>query len=782
VSALFLMALAAGAARGQNTAPTITDIADQTAESGITSRPFGFAVGDAETPAANLTVTASSGTTALVPNSGIALGGSGANRTITLTPVSGQTGASLITVTVSDGQLTASDSFNLVVTLPSKLFIAYLHPQLNAITTASGSSTLKLAGDETSATVFVQYSNLSSPKVGMHIHGPADPSVNGNAQILFDMDIDPQPDGSYLWVFPSDPTQRQQTVGWIKNGQTYLNVHTSNYPNGEIKGFFAPANGSISFTKPPPVPVVSPGPPTAPEASRFLAQATFGPTDEDIAALQTMYLTSWIQSQLREPPTYLKPILDERRAYGEAIGLNQFDDAWWFAALRGRDQLRQRVAFALSEILVVSQQHAVLQNQPLCLAGYYDVLLRDAFGNFRTLLEDVTLHPAMGLYLDMRGNKKADPTKGTNPNENYAREINQLFSIGLQQLHPDGSIKLDQYGLPIPTYDQNVIIGFARVFTGWNWHQTRQPPSLSPSPNYLDPMTLIPTYHETGLMPGQTYSKLLLNGVTLPPNQTGEQDLKAALDNIFNHPNVGPFISKQLIQRLTDSNPSPGYVYRVARVFDGYRGNDADGHPSGPRGDLGAVVTAILMDYEARSPVFLTMPGYGKLREPLLRTTAVIRAFNPTSTSGYFKMNQTDGQLGQTPLRSPTVFNFFEPGYVQPGVIAVANLVSPEFQITNESSLINCDNFIRDGIYNGWKAGLRDIRLNPTNLTPLAGGSNPTALIERVNLLLMAGQMPDAMKSRILTEVKTISAGDTLARARAAIHLTATSAQFAVQR
>jgi uncharacterized protein (DUF1800 family) len=775
-----ILALGATSAPAQNTAPTISSIADQTAEQGVASAAFAFTVDDAQTAAGNLLVLANSSNQALVPDSGIVLGGSGADRTITITPAANQTGACVITVTVSDGQLSASSAFNLVVTLPSQLFIAYLHPQPSAITTASGSATLRLAGDEQSATIFVQYNNLSSPKASMHISGPADPNTNGSAGIIFDMDIPPQGDGSYLWVFPTDATQRQQTVGWIKNGQTYLNVNTSNYPNGEIKGFFSPADGSITFTKPAPVPAASPGPPTANEAARFLTQATFGPTEQDITDLQHMYLTTWIQAQMQEPPTYLKPLLDERKANGDSIGLNEFDDAWWFAALRGRDQLRQRVAFALSEIMVVSQQHAVLQSQPYCLASYYDTLLRDAFGNFRTLLQDVTLHPAMGVYLDMLGNKKADPDLGTNPNENYAREVNQLFTIGLQQLWPDGSIKLDEYGLPIPTYNQDVVMGFARVFTGWNFHQTANPPSLNPAPNYLLPMTLIPANHEQGLMPGQTYSKLLLNGVTLPPGQTGDQDLAAVLDNILNHPNLGPFISKQLIQHLVTSNPSRGYIYRVSRVFDGYRRGDRDGSPSGVRGDLGAVVTAILMDYEARDPSFITQSGYGKVREPLLRNTAIIRAFNPTSKSGYWKMNQTDGELGQTPLRSPTVFNFFEPGYVQPGVIAKAGLLSPEFQITNDATVINCANFMRDGIYNGWKSGVRDIRISFDRERAVASGTTPQALIDRVNLLLMAGQMPPAMQSRIMTELKTTT--NTLTRAQAAIHLTATSAQFAVQR
>jgi uncharacterized protein (DUF1800 family) len=387
----------------------------------------------------------------------------------------------------------------------------------------------------------------------------------------------------------------------------------------------------------------------------------------------------------------------------------------------------------------------------------------------------------MGLYLDMRGNRKANLTTGTNPNENYAREILQLFSIGLNKLHPDGTLQLDQFGLPMPTYDQNVVIGFARVFTGWDWHQSGTI-ITNPPANYIDPMTLIPSRHETAAMPGQTYSKLLLNGATLPPNRTGDQDLKDALDNIFNHPNCGPFLARQLIQRLVTSNPSPGYVYRVARAFDGYRGTDPDGSPSAPRGDLGAVVRAILTDYEARSTTFLNTPGYGKLREPLLRNTAVIRAFNATSASGEWRVVQTDASLLQTPLRAPTVFNFYEPDYTNPGYIAAAGLVSPEFQITSETTAITTANFMRDGIYNGWSSSVtnRDIKINPTAEQALAG--NPTALVERVNQLLMAGQMPAQMKTIIVNQVNTVAASDTLQRARVAIHLTATSPQFCTQR
>jgi len=770
-----------------NTAPTISDMPNQTGESGAASLPIAVAVADAESAPTSLGLTATSNNAALIPASGLLFGGSGANRTLTFTPAAGSTGTATITVNVSDSLLSASDTFVITVTAPTKLFIASMRPQLGTITQASGSSTLRLAGDEMSASVRYNFSNLGSPKVAAHVHGPADPGADGSAGILFDLDVDQQPDGSYLWTFPADPVQREQLVGWIKGGQTYINVHSSTYPNGEIKGFYALANGSVEFKKPadpPPLPAgaLDPGTMTGNEAVRFLIQSTYGPNDAEIANAIQLGVNAWIDDQMTRPPTQMKPILDERMAAGQTLVLANLWEAWWRVSLTGEDQLRQRVAFALSQIFVISQNSSVLNERYQGVANYYDLLLKDAFGNFRTLLEDVTLSPAMGVYLDMRGNRKGNPATGTIPNENYAREVLQLFSIGVNKLHPDGTLKLDQFGLPTPTYDQNVVIGFSRVFTGWDWYYPGTTVPNPYNPDYINPMKLIASRHETGLMPGQTYSKLLLNGVTLPPNRTGDQDLKDALDNIFNHPNVGPFISRQLIQRLVTSNPSPGYVYRVARAFDGYRGTDPDGSPSAPRGDLAAVIKAVLTDYEARSTTFINTPGYGKLREPLLRNTAVIRAFNPTSVSGQWRVVQTDGSLLQTPLRAATVFNFYEPDYAHPGYVAAAGLVSPEFQITSETTAITSANFMRDGIYNGWSSVTpnRDIKINPTAEQALAG--NPSALVDRVNQLLMAGQMPPAMKTIIVNQVSSVAASDTLQRARIAIHLTATSPQFCTQR
>jgi hypothetical protein len=306
-------------------------------------------------------------------------------------------------------------------------------------------------------------------------------------------------------------------------------------------------------------------------------------------------------------------------------------NTWWQQSVTAPDQLRQRVAFALSEIMVVSDV-GTLQDNGQALCSYYDTLLDNAFGNFRALLKAVTLTPAMGMYLNMQGNGPGNIITGIHANENYAREINQLFSIGLNRMWPDGTLVLNSQGSLVPTYNQNVINGFASTFTGWNYYQTNQangrlPNSFYPAANYTNPMVLVPNYHELG-------TKLLLDNVMLPAawgsaanssltnfDYYGSQDLEMALDSIFNNQNVGPFICRQLIQRLVTSNPSPGYLYRVTQVFN----NDG----TGVRGNLQAVISAILLDYEARSTDMLTQANCGKQREPLLRVTAAARALPP---------------------------------------------------------------------------------------------------------------------------------------------------------
>ncbi len=654
------------------------------------------------------------------------------------------------------------------------LFLSDLRPEGSAISSGSGVSTLRLATDERSAIIKFNYSNLTTPVVAQHVHGPANPGENG--PILFDFDTAPQlPDGSFVWTFAQvGNTSITQIAEAIKTGRTYINIHTSRYPNGEIRNHYRRVNGSTVFTPPTSNPPLSTVPRDDADAARFLTQATFGPTKAEITRTRQMGFEAWLTEQFNAPTTSHIAYLDAARANGENIYTNSTMEAFWTKGLRGNDQLRQRVAFAMSEIFVVSNDGV---DQPYALSGYMDMLQANAFGNFRETLENVTLNPAMGEYLDMIKNDREDAYIGRVPNENYAREINQLFSIGLYKLHPDGSLIIDGSGQPLPTYDQDTVIGFSYVFTGWGFggipvtdgnFYYHYPDDETNLIGWRVPMQVYP-YHHSSL------PKKLLNGVVLPAGQTPEEDLEQALDNIFNHQNVAPFICKQLIQRLVTSNPSPAYIYRVSNVFTN--------NGLGVRGDMKAVIRAILLDDEARNPSQLINQGYGKQREPVLRFSALLRAFDARAVSQKYRIwNLEDPvySLGQNPLRARTVFNFFEPNYIQPGRLARAGLISPEFQITNDTQIIGSSNQMRDIVYRGFGWNEDEIKLNLTDLLPLA--ATPSQLVDELNLILMSGQMPAQMKTIIVNTVTQRPANNSTERVRTAIHLIVTSPQFAIQK
>jgi uncharacterized protein (DUF1800 family) len=380
------------------------------------------------------------------------------------------------------------------------------------------------------------------------------------------------------------------------------------------------------------------------------------------------------------------------------------------------------------------------------------------------LLEDITLNPAMGRYLDMLKNQKAS-TDGTRlPNENYARELMQLFSIGLYRLNLDGSLTLDPAGFPIATYNQDAILGSAAVCTGWTYYQATTPYVFNPPANWRLPMVNVASRHSTD-------AKQILDGVVVPANQTADQDLKTMLDTIFNHPNVGPFICRQLIQRLVTSNPSPGYLYRVASVFNN--------NGQGVRGDLQAVVKAILMDYDARGNAGVTQ-GAGHAREPVVRLTNLLRAFGATSPDGKFSIRNILTNLGQEAMHSPTVFNFFAPDYSAPGDIAAAGLKSPEFEITNETTVVTVANYYRGAIYSGLGPTTARVTLNISNEIALA--ANPTQLIDHLNALLMYGNMSTAMRTILINAVTQIPSNNPTERARTAIYLVINSPEYTVDK
>ncbi|HVM46787.1 MAG TPA: DUF1800 family protein, partial [Candidatus Acidoferrum sp.] len=531
---------------------------------------------------------------------------------------------------------------------PGTLYVADMLPGAGVTNLPFGSATLRLSADNSKATLNFSFSGVSSTVTGEHIDN--DPYLSSPSLILFDISATaPQPDGSYLWNISSVGGLAPSDVLAILNqGLAYITILSDNYPNGELIGHFEPVQGSTSFTPPSPPPAWADDHTNPSAASRFLIQATFGPSPSDVASVQSIGYTNWLLNQFSLPATHHLPLILSNQSPDPTLpypGNTVFND-WWQISCTAPDQLRQRIAFALSEIMVVSDV-GVLQDNGRALTSYYDTLLDNAFGNFRTLLEAVTLAPAMGLYLDMQGNAKGSLITGAHADENFAREVQQLFSVGLNHLWPDGSLVMDSTGNLVPTYDQNVIMGFAAVFTGWNYYQPNQangrlPTKFNPSPNYTNPMVLVPTYHDLN-------TKLLLDNVVLPqawgsqadPSSTNfdaycSQDLELALNSIFNHQNVGPFICRQLIQRLVTSNPSPGYLYRVVQAFNN--------NGAGVRGDLQAVIKAILLDYEARSPAAPTLTSYGKQREPLLRVTAAARAFPaPAPLAGTY--SETSNQV-----------------------------------------------------------------------------------------------------------------------------------------
>jgi uncharacterized protein (DUF1800 family) len=517
-------------------------------------------------------------------------------------------------------------------------------------------------------------------------------------------------------------------------------------------------------TAPPP----PPPPPqlTSADVVRFLEQSTFGPTTELIAHVQEVGFENYLNEQFDAPISSYQtlPLYPTTRdavacPSGSACQRDNYtmyllQNRFFVNARYGPDQLRQRVAFALHQILVVS---GVDITQPSWMAPYLQTLDRNALGNYRQLLYDITLNPAMGNYLDIAGNTK------TNPNENYAREILQLFSIGTVRLNLDGTQQLDAAGQPIPAYTQTTVNNFARVFTGWRL-ATAPTPGV---PNYIDPLVPNQAQHDIG-------EKTLLNDV-LPAGQTITQDLTDAIDDIFNDPNVGPFISKQLIQHLVTSNPTPAYVARVATVFNG---ND-----TGVRGDLRAVVKAILLDPEARGDVKVDS-NYGHLRHPALFISNILRAFYARSANG---SGDTDGYLnpqavlmGMDVFRPPSVFSYFSPGTVVSGTAGVRG---PEFGIFSTSTSLRRLNFVNTIVFSTIAVSANAPSGTSLDLSPLqALASKPDQLVDRLNVLLMHGSMSAAMRDGIIQAVSAVSAANTLKRARTAVYLVASSSQYQVEK
>jgi len=505
-----------------------------------------------------------------------------------------------------------------------------------------------------------------------------------------------------------------------------------------------------------------PQPQSDTDAARFLLHAQFSASEPEIADVRARGYSAWLDAQFAMPLGQSGWDWMVAKGYS-AIDTNEYFFAngvfrymVWYHLTQSPDTVRKRWALALSEVFVVSWRGIkdVMNWDAFGMAAYWDLLCQHAFGNYRDLLEALTLNPAMGAFLSTRGNAREDPATGRLPDENYAREVMQLFSVGLHHLNMDGTPRLDARGQPIETYSADDVSNLARVFTGYNhdyshgWFNSPKPPHLRVVnlPAARGRMVFDPNQHSA-------LEKRFL-GVVIPAGTSGPESLRIALDTLANHANVAPFLSRQLIQRLVTSNPSPAYVQRVAQVFNN--------NGSGVRGDLKAVLRAILLDDEARGAASLESTSFGKLREPMLRVAQWARTFKMRSLRGTWKMAldgwSSSNDINQYPLDPPSVFSYYRPGYVPPGTaLATVGATAPEFQIVNESTVAAWANLVQGFAMNGFWVNAPDQTGNPGGPSPTDGFDlapdysaekalvgDTVALVNRLNLLLCAGQLSAA--------------------------------------
>jgi uncharacterized protein (DUF1800 family) len=546
-------------------------------------------------------------------------------------------------------------------------------------------------------------------------------------------------------------TELQATVP-VGSGATTVSVDVVNPNPGSATSMVANAQVQTSLQS----------------AARLLDQATFGPTLPDIQNVQTIGLPAYLAEQFATPTTPEPDITTPPPTLCATNTIPCQQAEWWQVALTAPDQLRQRVAFAMSEMFVISTN----SDNARAVTAFQNTLANDAFGNFYTMMRDVTLSPGMGAYLNMLNSAK--PTGTEIANENYGRELMQLFTIGLDLLNQDGTLQLDVNGNPIPTYTEAQVQAFSRAYTGWTYATPGGTTTKFPNntPDYDDSMTAVESQHDMN-------AKTLLNGTTLPAGQSSSQDLTGALTNIFNHPNVGPFVCRQLIQHLVSSNPSAAYVSRIAAVF----ANDG----TGTRGNLQAVVQAILLDPEARAGD--ANPSYdgGHLREPLLYMTNVMRGLGFTFTGAgagtgaeyYYTPGNFTSALGEKPYTSGAVFNFFPPSYVIPGTTTNA----PEFGIENTASAILRLTLADNLVYN--RVTDFTVDLTATSALGMIASATGNATTDSTNLvnalanIFMHGQMPAQMQSDIVTHVATLT--NIPERVRVATYLVITSSFYKVE-
>ena len=533
-------------------------------------------------------------------------------------------------------------------------------------------------------------------------------------------------------------------------------------------------------------------------AARFLSQASLGYSYTDTEAVTLMGIEDWITDQMENKPipfTLEEKVTEYRQLVRDSLNDQEanssnrmWDYAWWQYHMTSDDALRQKTAHALSEIIVISEKSSFVNNG-FALSDYYDMLLDNAFGNFRDILQDVTYHASMGVYLTYLNNPKTDTTINQYPDENYARECMQLFTIGLYELNNDGTRILDIDGDPIPTYDNDDILEFSKIFTGLTWaDRTLFGKSAYKDTSYLPEMVMWNDYHEPGV-------KNLLNGFQVPDRDPvdGDADISDALDNLFDHPNVGPFIGTLLIQRMVTSNPSAAYIDRVATAF-----ND---NGQGVRGDMKAVVRAILLDPVAKACDSGNDIQFGKLREPFLRYIQINKAFNVSTTSGDFRndMDYIYDFIQQKPLASPSVFNFYQMDYQPLGPVNDADLFAPEFQITNSQTISGwIDGLYRFVIgeniadeydlYSGESNDNYADEISTIDLTTEMTMTNDDELhilVDRLNLLLAQGRLTQPTIEKIITAITNFDnedEDDMELRVKLAIYLVMSSPEYLINR
>jgi len=683
------------------------------------------------------------------------------------------------------------------------LYIAQLRSVPGMQSAGRGIAALRKSGNSLNSQVSLSFGGLSAAQTSAEIFYSTNQGAGGTTVLTFPPGQVP----TQTWNFSAaGGLTREEILSALSEGKLRVRVNTGS--GAEIIGQLL---ATPAWQTMPPVETVPPAPTHASsvaEAARFLTQATFGPTESDLTSLTGNAYATWIDQQIALPHSYHRAAMvaraDQWRARGDTSGGWQGprNETWWQSSLTAPDQLRQRMALALSQIFVISQFGA-LDSDHEGVTIYYDMLLENAFGNYRDLLEDVTLSPMMGTYLSMMRNRKPDPLTGHEPDENYAREVMQLFSVGLSKTHLDGTLMLDAEGMPLPTYTQEETVGLAHIFTGWGPHYDNASPPRWSDNNIasrndwfrygydgLRPMTFYQDFHDTN-------ERVILGGHVIPASTDGVDRMRRALDALYQHPNTGPFIAKQLIQKFITSNPSPGYVARVASVFNN--------NGSGVRGDLGATIKAVLLDYEARALAPRQSYSFGKPCEPLLRVARALRVLPgnlPKPADPNYYINLQWDMPEQAPLLSPSVFNFFQPGYSNPGTIARAGLLSPEFQIFAETNALRQANFnlsmISWGIWSPepMPSGTENYRysvnydplvaiLNTPGLTTL---QQQAKLIDYLDERFLFGRMSPELRANITATFAALpgwydfTSSRQAGRAQVALYLVLNSPEFFVQK